>query len=78
MFHFVIVHSPFSPSIVVVFHHGKNATGGHYTTNVFHPGINSWVKIDDSRIQTVSVQDVLKFSSPRMPYLLYYRRVDLA
>ncbi|XP_041375605.1 ubiquitin carboxyl-terminal hydrolase 10-like [Gigantopelta aegis] len=62
----------------VVFHHGKNATGGHYTTNVFHPGISSWVKIDDSRIQAVSVQEVLKFSAPRMPYLLYYRRIDLA
>ncbi|XP_046359838.1 ubiquitin carboxyl-terminal hydrolase 10-like [Haliotis rufescens] len=62
----------------VVFHHGKNSTGGHYTTDVFHPGISSWVHIDDARIQAVQVGSVLKYTAPRMPYLLYYRRTDLS
>ncbi|PVD21039.1 hypothetical protein C0Q70_19205 [Pomacea canaliculata] len=62
----------------VVFHHGKKATGGHYTTDVFHPGINGWVHMDDSRILPVQEIDVLNYHPPKMPYLLYYRRRDLA
>ncbi|XP_060597410.1 ubiquitin carboxyl-terminal hydrolase 10-like isoform X2 [Ruditapes philippinarum] len=60
----------------VVYHHGKKATGGHYTTNVFHPGINGWVNSDDSQVKTVTALSVLKYSPPRVPYLLYYRRLD--
>lgn len=64
--------------VSVVFHHGKKATGGHYTTDVFHPGINGWVHMDDSRILPVQEIDVLNYHPPKMPYLLYYRRRDLA
>lgn len=60
----------------VVYHHGKTSTGGHYTTSVFHPGINGWVNSDDSTIKTVFVRDVLKYTPQRVPYLLYYRRLD--
>ncbi|ESO96906.1 hypothetical protein LOTGIDRAFT_214445 [Lottia gigantea] len=62
----------------VVYHHGVKSSGGHYTCAVFHPGINGWINIDDRRIETVNVQKVLKYNPPRMPYLLYYRRTDLA
>lgn len=61
---------------VVVYHHGKKATGGHYTTTVFHPGINGWINIDDSQVKTVPSASVLKYQPPRVPYLLYYRRLD--
>lgn len=61
----------------VVYHHGKKVTGGHYTTAVFHPAINKWVHYDDSNVKIVHVTQVLQFSAPRVPYLLYYRRVDL-
>ncbi|XP_064610884.1 uncharacterized protein LOC135475070 [Liolophura sinensis] len=61
----------------VVYHHGKNVTGGHYTTDVYHTGINSWIHMDDSNVKQVNLQQVLKFVSPRVPYLLYYRRMDL-
>lgn len=61
----------------VVYHHGKKATGGHYTTAVFHPAINGWVNYDDSNVKVVPVTNVLQFSGLRVPYLLYYRRVDL-
>lgn len=60
----------------VVYHHGKTSTGGHYTTSVFHPGISGWIHIDDSNVKTVFVKDVLKYVPQRVPYLLYYRRVD--
>ncbi|KAL4234192.1 Ubiquitin carboxyl-terminal hydrolase 10 [Mactra antiquata] len=60
----------------VVYHHGKKATGGHYTTSVFHPGINGWIHSDDSQVKTVNVSYVLKNMPHRVPYLLYYRRVD--
>lgn len=60
----------------VVYHHGKNSTGGHYTTSVFHPGINGWVNSDDSTVKTVPLTSVLRSIPPRVPYLLYYRRLD--
>ncbi|XP_052816281.1 ubiquitin carboxyl-terminal hydrolase 10-like [Mya arenaria] len=61
----------------VVYHHGKKSTGGgHYTTNVFHPGITGWVNFDDSNVKTVTVNQVLRYAPPRVPYLLYYRRLD--
>lgn len=62
---------------VVVYHHGKKATGGHYTTAVFHPAINNWIIIDDSLVKHVSVGTVLKNVPGRVPYLLYYRRIDM-
>ncbi|XP_061189875.1 ubiquitin carboxyl-terminal hydrolase 10-like [Saccostrea echinata] len=61
----------------VVYHHGKKATGGHYTTAVFHPAINNWIMIDDSLVKHVSVGSVLKTVPGRVPYLLYYRRIDM-
>ncbi|KAK3596874.1 hypothetical protein CHS0354_029053 [Potamilus streckersoni] len=61
----------------VVYHHGKTVTGGHYTTSVFHPALNGWVNLDDSTVRTVPVAQVLKYVPQRVPYLLYYRRVDM-
>ena len=62
--------------VSVVYHHGKTSTGGHYTTSMFHPGINGWVHSDDSTVKTVLVRDVLRYVPQRVPYLLYYRRLD--
>jgi len=65
-------------NFTVVFHIGKQATGGgHYTTAVFHPAINGWIHIDDNAVRPVSLATVLKYSPPRVPYLLYYRRLDV-
>ena len=61
----------------VVNHLGGRAVGGHYITDVFHPGVNGWVRCDDSNIHTVPLPKVLKFVAPKVPYLLYYRRLDL-
>uniref|UniRef100_A0A8C9T372 Ubiquitin carboxyl-terminal hydrolase n=1 Tax=Scleropages formosus TaxID=113540 RepID=A0A8C9T372_SCLFO len=61
----------------VVYHHGNSATGGHYTTDVFHIGLNGWLRIDDQAVKVISQFQVLKHSVERTAYLLYYRRMDL-
>ncbi|CAL8243653.1 unnamed protein product [Lota lota] len=61
----------------VVYHHGNSATGGHYTTDVFHIGLNGWLRIDDQAVKVINQYHVVKQSAERTAYLLYYRRVDL-
>ncbi|XP_002120858.2 ubiquitin carboxyl-terminal hydrolase 10-like [Ciona intestinalis] len=61
----------------VVYHHGEKATGGHYTTDVFHIGLSSWLRIDDQNIKTVHHTEVTRHNPSRTAYLLYYRRIDL-
>ncbi|XP_023646555.2 ubiquitin carboxyl-terminal hydrolase 10 isoform X2 [Paramormyrops kingsleyae] len=61
----------------VVYHHGNSATGGHYTTDVFHIGLNGWLRIDDQAVEVIAQYHVLKQSVERTAYLLYYRRLDL-
>lgn len=62
--------------LTVVNHHGPRAQGGHYTAHVFHPGLSGWLHIDDETVRIVPVQSVLKHNPPRVPYLLFYRRID--
>jgi len=40
----------------VVYHHGKSATGGHYTVNV-RQNSGRWVNIDDTTITPVTADD---------------------
>ncbi|KAG2469815.1 UB10A hydrolase, partial [Polypterus senegalus] len=61
----------------VVYHHGNSATGGHYTTDVFHIGLNGWLRIDDQLVKVIGQHQVVKQTAERTVYLLYYRRVDL-
>ncbi|XP_068598619.1 ubiquitin carboxyl-terminal hydrolase 10 [Brachionichthys hirsutus] len=61
----------------VVYHHGNSATGGHYTTDVFHIGLNGWLRIDDQTVKIISQYQVVKQFAERTAYLLYYRRFDL-
>uniref|UniRef100_A0A3Q3GM34 Ubiquitin carboxyl-terminal hydrolase n=1 Tax=Labrus bergylta TaxID=56723 RepID=A0A3Q3GM34_9LABR len=61
----------------VVYHHGNSATGGHYTTDVFHIGLNGWLRIDDQIVKVINQYHVVKQTAERTAYLLYYRRVDL-
>lgn len=60
----------------VVYHDGKEASKGHYITDVFHVGYSSWIRYDDSTVKAVTESNVLHPKSPRVPYLLYYRRHD--
>ncbi|KAI5101432.1 ubiquitin carboxyl-terminal hydrolase 10 isoform X1 [Silurus meridionalis] len=61
----------------VVYHHGNSATGGHYTTDIFHIGLNGWLRIDDQAVKVINQYHVVKQTAERTAYLLYYRRVDL-
>lgn len=60
----------------VVYHDGKEASKGHYITDVYHAGYGSWIRYDDSTVKPVSEFNVLRPRTPRVPYLLYYRRMD--
>lgn len=70
-FHTLFTHRFF---LLVVFHHGEKAEGGHYTVDIFHGG--QWVHVDDTKITPVNNDHVLNFVPPRVPYLLFYRRWD--
>ncbi|RNA18365.1 ubiquitin carboxyl-terminal hydrolase 10 isoform X3 [Brachionus plicatilis] len=62
----------------VEYHYGDKATGGHYITDVYHPGIISWVRYDDANVRICNNQQVLRSEDKKLvPYLLYYRRADL-
>lgn len=63
----------------VVYHHGKTATGGHYTCDTHHPVCGGWVRTDDSNLKLVPEEHVLKppaNQSNKVAYLLFYRRLD--
>ena len=61
----------------VVYHHGLKATGGHYTADVFHIGLRSWLHFDDQTIYPIKLQEVINHSSKKTPYLLYYRQLQV-
>lgn len=44
--------------ISAVYHHGKNASGGHYTVDVRRQDGQEWVRIDDTIIRRVRSADV--------------------
>lgn len=60
----------------VVYHDGKEASKGHYITDVFHVGYSGWIRYDDSNVRFVPENEVLHPKPPRVPYILYYRRAD--
>jgi ubiquitin carboxyl-terminal hydrolase 10 len=44
----------------VVYHHGKNASVGHYTVDVRRQDGAQWIRIDDTKIEPVRAEDVAK------------------
>ncbi|KAI9708842.1 MAG: hypothetical protein M1828_002665 [Chrysothrix sp. TS-e1954] len=44
--------------IGVVYHHGKNASGGHYTVDVRRQEGREWIRLDDTNIKRVRSEDV--------------------
>lgn len=62
--------------LTVVYHDGKEATKGHYVTEVHHSGTGSWLRFDDSIVRVVETQP-FKYNLPRMPYLLLYRKLNV-
>jgi ubiquitin carboxyl-terminal hydrolase 10 len=56
--------------IGVVYHHGKNASGGHYTVDVRRQDGREWIRIDDTMIKRVRSEDVAEGGSEEDPRVL--------
>ncbi|KAG9238417.1 hypothetical protein BJ875DRAFT_48322 [Amylocarpus encephaloides] len=53
--------------IAVVYHHGKNASGGHYTVDVRRQDGREWIRLDDTVIRRVRSEDVAEDGSEEDP-----------
>ncbi|KAI9790672.1 MAG: hypothetical protein M1835_000812 [Candelina submexicana] len=51
----------------VVYHHGKNASGGHYTVDVRRQEGREWIRIDDTVIRRLRSEDVAEGGSEEDP-----------
>lgn len=56
--------------IGVVYHHGKNASGGHYTVDVRRQEGREWIRLDDTIIRRVRSEDVAEGGSEEYPKIL--------
>lgn len=60
----------------VVYHNGPEASKGHYVTDIYHTGLATWIRCDDSILKIMSESMVLAHSASSLPYILFYRRGD--
>lgn len=56
--------------LAVVYHHGKNATGGHYTVDVRRQDGKEWIRMDDTIIRRVNTEDIAEGGSEEDPKVL--------
>ena len=56
--------------IGVVYHHGKNASGGHYTVDVRRQDGREWIRLDDTVIRRIRSEDVAEAGSEEDPKIL--------
>lgn len=56
--------------IGVVYHHGKNATGGHYTVDVRRQEGREWIRLDDTLIRRIRSEDVAEAGAGEDPRVL--------
>lgn len=56
--------------IGVVYHHGKNASGGHYTVDVRRQDGKEWIRLDDTVIRRVRSEDVAAGGNEEDPKVL--------
>lgn len=54
----------------VVYHHGKNASGGHYTVDVRRQDGQEWIRLDDTVIRRVRREEVAEEGSEEDPKML--------
>lgn len=54
----------------VVYHHGKTATGGHYTVDVRRQDGREWIRMDDTIIRRIRSEDVAEGGSEEDPRVL--------
>ena len=53
--------------ISVVYHHGKNASGGHYTVDVRRQEGQEWIRLDDTVLRRIRSEDVAEPGSDEEP-----------
>jgi len=56
--------------IGVIYHHGKNANGGHYTTELRRQEGREWIRMDDTVINRIRSEDVAEGGSEEDPKVL--------
>ncbi|OXV08654.1 hypothetical protein Egran_03583 [Elaphomyces granulatus] len=56
--------------IGVIYHHGKNAGGGHYTVDVRRQDGREWVRLDDTTIRRLRSEEVAEAGGEEDPKLL--------
>ena len=54
----------------VIYHHGKNASGGHYTVDVRRQEGREWIRLDDTVIRRIRSEDVAEGGSEEDPKVL--------
>lgn len=54
----------------VIYHHGRNASGGHYTVDVRRQDGLEWIRLDDTVIRRIRSQDVAEGGSEEDPKVL--------
>lgn len=62
--------------LAVVHHEGKDHGRGHYFTDIYHIGTSLWLRCDDSKVESISLQQLTHPKDSKIPYLLFYRRCD--
>ncbi|GAC74183.1 ubiquitin-specific protease [Moesziomyces antarcticus T-34] len=66
----------------IVYHHGRHASGGHYTVDVLRQDGHSWLHIDDTLFHPIPTEHVVRNAASAnkdhghdgLAYLLFYRR----
>lgn len=54
----------------VVYHHGKNASGGHYTVDLRRQEGLEWIRMDDTVIRRIRAEDVAEGGAEEDPKIL--------
>jgi ubiquitin carboxyl-terminal hydrolase 10 len=54
----------------VVYHHGKNASGGHYTVDLRRQEGQEWIRLDDTVIRRIRSEDVAEGGAEEDPKVL--------
>ncbi|KAH7067079.1 hypothetical protein FB567DRAFT_259138 [Paraphoma chrysanthemicola] len=56
--------------IAVVYHHGKNASGGHYTVDLRRQEGKEWIRMDDTILRRIRADDVAEGGAEEDPKVL--------
>lgn len=60
---FVLRRPAYTALTLVVYHHGRHATGGHYTVDVLRQDHSEWIRIDDTNIEPVREDEVVTINA---------------